>query len=328
MILAPAFRYQRNGWSFGAAGTYAGYGQGAWSADGTVSGSYFSPSTRAIRPEISATASSTAGAFGASTDELGLQGRLHHIGRGGGIWAGGSIFRSSTGTATLDGVGATLGVWRSSGPATVAITAEPEWASDGSAYADYSASAQVFLRRIQFQARATLRNWISMGAGHTEAGITAAAEVPLTADLAIVVGGGSYLGNVSQALPAGRFLTIGVRLGGGPSLPPRPPATTIDDHLVPRLGATLTVAGTVEGLREISVRSPGAVRVEVEGDFTDWRPVALDPDGRGNWRGKFPILPGVHRLNVRVDGGEWGAPAGIPAEADEFGVTSGVLVVE
>jgi hypothetical protein len=40
------------------------------------------------------------------------------------------------------------------------------------------------------------------------------------------------------------------------------------------------------------------------------------------------LPPGVHTLAVRVDGGAWGAPPGLPAADDGFGGEVGTLVVE
>ena len=58
------------------------------------------------------------------------------------------------------------------------------------------------------------------------------------------------------------------------------------------------------------VRAPGARRVEVKGDFTDWQPLALTASGDGRYRYALGLPPGMHRFNLRVDGGEWGVPGG------------------
>ncbi len=42
----------------------------------------------------------------------------------------------------------------------------------------------------------------------------------------------------------------------------------------------------------------------------------------------LPLRAGSHRLLVRVDGGEWMPPPGLPAAPDEFGGRVGVLLVE
>jgi hypothetical protein len=67
------------------------------------------------------------------------------------------------------------------------------------------------------------------------------------------------------------------------------------------------------------VRAPGASRVELAADFTDWRPVLLQPSGDDGWRTVLPIPPGLHRLAVRFDDGTWQAPPGSRPIQNEFG---------
>lgn len=66
--------------------------------------------------------------------------------------------------------------------------------------------------------------------------------------------------------------------------------------------------------------------VEVRGDFSDWEPVALARSGSA-WALRLELPPGTYRLNVRVDGGPWVAPPGLPRLADEFGGAVGLLVI-
>src|SRR5207249_3683102 len=60
-----------------------------------------------------------------------------------------------------------------------------------------------------------------------------------------------------------------------------------------------------------------AATVELAGDFTDWQPVALQPTSEGAWESVQHIPGGVHRVNVRIDGGRWTAPAGTTRTTDE-----------
>jgi hypothetical protein len=76
------------------------------------------------------------------------------------------------------------------------------------------------------------------------------------------------------------------------------------------------------------VRVPQAHRVELAGDFTDWRPVPLEPWADGGWRTVLTIPPGLHRLAIRIDGGPWRAPPGLRPLASEFGGEVAELVVE
>jgi hypothetical protein len=78
--------------------------------------------------------------------------------------------------------------------------------------------------------------------------------------------------------------------------------------------------------------------VELMADFTDWVPVPLVRLPRGTaggrardaadlWAAELVIAPGVHRVNVRVDGGPWRPPPGLSVVRDEFGGEVGLLVV-
>jgi hypothetical protein len=76
------------------------------------------------------------------------------------------------------------------------------------------------------------------------------------------------------------------------------------------------------------VRAPEAETVELTGDFTDWKPVTLRQWGPDSWRTLLPVSPGLHRLAVRIDGGEWRAPPGTRPIESEFGGQVAEVVVE
>jgi hypothetical protein len=85
----------------------------------------------------------------------------------------------------------------------------------------------------------------------------------------------------------------------------------------------------VEGeWHSITVRAPGAHAVETMGDVTGWVPVALQRVGDDRWRLGLRMTPGVHELNLRVDGGPWLPPPGVPSRADGYSGEVGVIVVE
>jgi 1,4-alpha-glucan branching enzyme len=78
----------------------------------------------------------------------------------------------------------------------------------------------------------------------------------------------------------------------------------------------------------IAIRAPHAERVEIAGDFTRWAPLTLERLPGGWWQLRVPTRAGTHRVSVRVDGGRWLAPPGLPPVLDEFGGTVGLLVVQ
>jgi hypothetical protein len=45
------------------------------------------------------------------------------------------------------------------------------------------------------------------------------------------------------------------------------------------------------------------------------------------WELAMRIAPGSHRVNIRVDGGEWSAPPGAGTVQDEFNGAVGLMVV-
>jgi len=91
--------------------------------------------------------------------------------------------------------------------------------------------------------------------------------------------------------------------------------------------ARLEVQPVPDGTVRVVVRTSAAATVEVAGDFTDWQPVALRRAGEDMWEHVLRISSGVHRLNVRIDGGKWTAPAGTSRVEDEFGGEVGIVAV-
>jgi hypothetical protein len=145
----------------------------------------------------------------------------------------------------------------------------------------------------------------------------------ITPMLEVVASAGRSGSDPVTAVPGSRYFAMGLRFrfrgGPAPLAPPQSrPADRAGFHLGPALGAG----------REIVVRVARAHRVELAGDFTDWRPVSLEPWADGGWRTVLTIAPGLHRLAIRVDGGSWRAPPGLRPLASEFGGEVAELVVE
>jgi hypothetical protein len=92
--------------------------------------------------------------------------------------------------------------------------------------------------------------------------------------------------------------------------------------------APFRIGPAVAAGREIVVRATDAEMVELAGDFTDWKPVVLHRWGADSWRTLLPVSPGLHRLAVRIDGGEWRAPPGTRPVESEFGGQVAEIVVE
>ena len=146
---------------------------------------------------------------------------------------------------------------------------------------------------------------------------------------------GSYPADLVQSLPAGRFMAFALRLPNGrlptvhrpPPLPPPPRPRTPDLPVSLRLAMVTGPALDSTDLREVRVWAPGASVVELMADFVDWIPVPLVRQPNGEWRGYYRIAPGLHRVNLRLDGTDLDVPENWPQEKDEFlGTVSLVLV--
>ncbi|MGQ0538748.1 MAG: glycogen-binding domain-containing protein [Gemmatimonadaceae bacterium] len=78
----------------------------------------------------------------------------------------------------------------------------------------------------------------------------------------------------------------------------------------------------------IALRLPATAQTaELAGDFSKWQPIPLTLQGGGLWRLKDALPPGVYRLIVRIDGGEWRAPINVPRYHDDFGGEVGVVTI-
>ncbi|MGH7535021.1 MAG: glycogen-binding domain-containing protein, partial [Gemmatimonadales bacterium] len=145
---------------------------------------------------------------------------------------------------------------------------------------------------------------------------------PLTPHLALVGTAGRAGSDPVTALPGSHYVVAGLRVrfgsdGGSPKVS------------APRSAAPeLRIGRAKAGGREVVLRAPAGGSVELAGDFTDWQPVPMVPAGDRKWRAVLPIAPGLHRLAVRYDGGDWQAPPGARRVASEFGGDVGEIIVE
>lgn len=159
--------------------------------------------------------------------------------------------------------------------------------------------------------------------GHTGVWASAGGSLLLRDGMGVTVQASQLPADLLRQLPARRELQLGVllrpwRASALPVAVPSGAAATTRSFAARRVGAD-SVA--------IVVDAPGARSVELMGDFTAWRPVALVPQGRA-WRLTTALAAGVHQLNLRVDGGEWGPPPGTTAADDGFGGRVGIVVIE
>jgi hypothetical protein len=151
---------------------------------------------------------------------------------------------------------------------------------------------------------------------------SAQAAVWISSQLAAVAGGGREPAQPTRGLPARSFASLGLMLAYWPIprgiVPVETPASLVHAF-------ELRPAGT--SLQRLTARIGGVETVEIMGDFTDWAPIPLIRRGRDLWELLIPLNPGVHQINLRIDGGQWIAPPGVPTLKDGFNGEVGVLVI-
>jgi hypothetical protein len=152
---------------------------------------------------------------------------------------------------------------------------------------------------------------------------SAQAAIWISSQLAAVAGGGREPAQPTRGLPARTFATLGVMLAYWPIprgvVPVETPASLVHAFELRPAGPTL---------QRITARIGGVESVEVMGDFSDWTPLPLMRRGRDQWELLVPMKTGVNHINMRIDGGQWIAPPGMPTAKDDFNGDVGVVVVK
>jgi hypothetical protein len=156
-----------------------------------------------------------------------------------------------------------------------------------------------------------------------QAGMT----VAITTRVAFVTTAGTSAPQWFALEPSGeRHATLGLRLTQSPIAEPDIGRITSQPDRESRV--TWRIERARPGRYEFNVRAPRARTVELMGDITGWEPVALRRFMGGRFMVAVDMTPGVHRVNLRVDGGPWIAPPGAATSPDEFAGEVGVIVIE
>jgi hypothetical protein len=327
----------RMDWSQGTAealGTISQFAGGGWSAQGNLSASLFTPKSRGLFGELTGGAGGSTHQDATRTGEALANARLHFARSTGGAFVGGG------GGTTWDGGGwrrvllGEIGAWADFPAGTTLLRVSPASVDDSTKYVDGQLSLSRTRERLEVSVLAATR-WGSRlpfdpTATRTWASIAITAWA--TPVLGIVGAGGTYPVDPTQGFPGGRFVSLGIRLAPGRRNAVARVESEIRRTEVPGNPSSPADAFVAEGRSNSSVllrvHAPSATRVEINGDFTGWTPVDLGRAAGGWWTRIVSVAPGKYEMNLRVDGGAWIVPPGLLELKDEFGGSSGLLVVE
>ncbi len=91
--------------------------------------------------------------------------------------------------------------------------------------------------------------------------------------------------------------------------------------------AAFVISPAGAGRVRVAIRVAAADSVEFASDCTQWRPVQMTRDG-DRWFVDVAALAGLHRANIRVNGGRWTSPPGLASMDDDFAGEVGIFVVQ
>lgn len=339
--VAPSVRWDHpRGRAFvSARGTYLRFESGNRSLDASVRGSWFTPVARRWRGELGLGLGASDYASIAHFSHGIVDARVHLMDQDRGGWLATSFGRSSFGAGPRPVAVVAIGAWLLRADAAVFASVDRSVVGD-TAYSDLRSSARLQRGTVVLEGTLGAR-FFSNGAGRGIYG-EASATVPLGRSTALIVAGGRYPTDVITGSIAGSYVSAGFRLGASgirkplPAARPRPaiPHSSSGSDgsvLLPAAEARLEVVsgGSADEPVKLTLYAAGARVVEISGDFTDWKPIELRRSvANGDaWEGMFRMLPGIHRINVRRDGGPWRAPAGTTRSADDFDGEVGVFLV-
>ena len=319
LTLSPALELSGRRGSLGGMGTLS-QASGASTYSGTVFGSVGFAPERRFSAEVGGSTGGSAHSDGTGTGQYMGNARLNLNAARGGAWVGAGAGQTSDGATWRNLIQGSIGAWVAGSAGSGVANILPTSVSDSITYTDAVVSVQRSLARVDLSASLGMRFGDPIPSLVTDrawGGISATAW--LTPRIGIVGSAGTYPIDFTQGFPGGRYLSLALRLQREAAAPraeaPRPSPTLAFE------------ARQRGGSYELRVRAPGATRVEIAGDFTGWQPVALTSLGDGWWSTSRAIGRGTHEMAVRIDGGAWEPPPGLVVVRDEFGGSSGVLVV-
>ena len=302
-------------WGAGGGGVAVGPLEGGrWAAQLRGDGWASWRRDRTLRPAAALALDGSVQQSGPATGAIHLLGELVWVRDGGGAaLGGGPSVGGITGTTAATAVRVRGRAWGRIGAATATAALEPQ-RLDAAWFTD------VTLGIATPPGPVVVGAWLSgrvSEAYESRIAGSVSAQVTVARRLALEIAGGSYLPDLYQGFPASAFVTLGMRI----ALVGRPPATRWD-------GAPRPALAIREGDRVVvRFRVPGAARVAIAGEWSDWLPLPLSPEAGDTWAIRVVLAPGVYRFSLIVDGSRWLVPPGIAVVHDGFGGVAGLLVV-
>jgi hypothetical protein len=330
LSVAPSLQVIRPWQSVIAGGAVTRFPGDVWSVQGHIAGSTYLGPVGAFRPELEGRLRGTRHEDGGGSSEFTGAARLHRFGAAHGVWIGANGGRSWDGLEWRGTVGVEAGGWARVGPGTLSVALTGSRLNDDLRFAEAEGALRMDRGPLEIVAHGGLRHWFRPDDAAAEGWGGASIAWWIHDRLALTAAGGAYPVDYAQGLPSGTFGSLGIRVSTGRLSRARRINEPLDLLLPPiRPGAPgLAFERLGDGSARITVGNVDAQRVELMGDFTGWEPIALPRSGEREWAATLPVPAGIHRVNLRVDGGQWIVPPGLPSSTDEFGGAAGILIVE
>ncbi len=150
----------------------------------------------------------------------------------------------------------------------------------------------------------------------------ASALIALAREGALVLSAGRHFADLMRGTPEGLIVNGGVRWQWAS----RAQVKTRRSANAPDIEALLERDDAGRTVLVLDVRAPAGARVEFGASFQDWTPVEVPRSGtRFQLRVQLPA--GNHRVAVRINGGAWQSPVGLPRIDDDLDGEAGLVVV-
>ena len=334
--LAPAIHFDAPNVSFGGQGSWTVFESGNSILQATAAAAWIAPAARQWRFELSGTTGVTRYADQAAFGHALARGRVHVFAANAGGWIGATTGASFDGSAETP-VELGIGGWSVRDGVALVGSLSATWLGNDR-HLDVGGAVRWTMRRVELETRLGIRPFAN-SAGRVGDALTGlwgelSAVVPLRSHLSLNLSGGSYPSDPVRGVLGAKYATAGLRIdfAAREQLPAMiiPPAIVAAVQKSRQSGSSPAARIEILPLGStyvVRIHAANAQSVELMGDFTDWNTTALTRAGDGIWELRIELMPGVHRLNIRIDGGAWLVPDGARPEQGEFGDAVGVIVV-